>query len=552
MNAFHSLTYAQSLSRIAHEHATRDAIVFRDQRYTFAELKTHVDEASARLASIGLKPGDKVAILLPNRPEFIWYWFGASQMGLVTVMLNTRLRRDELAYQLAQSDSRAVIVPGSGAFRDFLAELSQLAPAIATGEPGKLASEELPELCHVIAIDRFSDAYNGVLDWSSPPAQKLDVPPMEMDPAKAGMIGYSSGTTALPKGAMISHCVWRKAWDLGERMELTESDCIYMSIPMFGSMANMNGVLPYLVRGAKLVIGEQFDADVCLRAIEKERVTGIHLLPAIIKQLVEHPDFEKRDRSSLRIAYTLSIDPAILDIVADVIGVPGVVTGYGLTETATAVTRNHWTDSREYRHGTQGWAEQDIELKIVDPETLADIPPNQSGEIWVRGYCVMIGYYKKPKETADMLRSDGWLRTGDVGQLDNSGRLKFEGRLGDGYKSRGFNVSPEEIEHIINQHSDVELSSVVGVPGPLSEKIGVAFVIKRPNALLTERDLLDYLRPKIAGYKMPVHVFFTDEFPLTTGTDKVRKVKLRELATEHLNHSVIKSSTEIKIAKRSA
>ncbi len=534
MNAFRDLTYAESISRIAHAHGTREAIIYRDQRYTFADLKKHVDEASARLASIGLKAGDKVAILLPNRPEFIWYWFGASQIGLVAVMLNTRLRRDELAYQLAQSDSRAIIVPGSGAFRDFLAELSDLAPAIAEGEPGKLASEQLTELNHVIAVDTFSAEYSGVLDWSSPPTENLEVPPMETDPAKPGIIGYSSGTTALPKGAMISHCVWRKAWDLGERTELTENDCLYMALPLFGTMANLNGVLPYLVRGAKLVIGEQFDAGVCLRAIENERVTSIHLLPATIKQLVEHSDFEKYDRSSLRLSYTLSIDPAVLDVVADVIGIPGVMTGYGLTETTAVATRNHWTDSREHRHGTQGWALPDVEVKIVDPETLADISPNQRGEIWVRGYCTMLGYYKKPKETADMLLPDGWLRTGDIGQEDETGRIKFQGRLGDGYKSRGFNVSPEEIEHVINKHPAVESSSVVGVPDSFAEKVGVAFVIKKKDASLTENGLLDYLQPKLAGYKMPLHVFFTDQFPLTTGTGKVRKVRLREMATEHL------------------
>ncbi|SLN63808.1 class I adenylate-forming enzyme family protein [Oceanibacterium hippocampi] len=534
MNPFRDLTYAESISLVAERYGDREAVVFRDERYSFADVKVQVDRASARFASLGLRPDDKVAILLPNRPEFIWYWLGASQMGLVAVMLNTRLRKDELAYQLAQSDSRAVIVPGDGAFRDVLGELSELAPALLTGEPGKLGSEQLPELAYVIAVDPFDERYSGALDWSKPGPADLPMPPMERDGSKPGSIVYSSGTTALPKGAMITHCVWRKAWDIGDRVDLTEDDVLYMAIPLFGSMATLNGVLPYLVRGARQVIGEQFDAGACLRAIEKEKVTGIHLLALSVDQLIRHPDFDKYDRSSLRISYTLSIDPAVLDAVADVIGVPGVMTGYGLTETTTVATRNRWDDPRDIRHTTQGWALPDVEIKIVDSETLDELPPDSPGEIWVRGYCTMAGYYKKPAETAACLRDDGWFRTGDLGQLDATGRVRLFGRLGDGYKSRGFNVFPEEIEQVVNRHPAVAASSVVGVPDPLADMIGAVFVILKDGAGLTADELIAFLKPKLAGFKMPGHVFFVDTFPLTSGTGKVQKFRLREMAAERL------------------
>lgn len=534
MNPFRDLTYAESIDYLAKTYGDNDAVIFRNERYSYNDLKREADLASARYAALGLKAGDKIAILLPNRPEFIWCWLGASQMGLVAVMLNTRLRRDELAYQLAQSDSRAVVIPGAGAFRDFLAELSELAPAIRDGEPGKLGSDQLPELSYVISVDAFDPAYKGALDWQTGFERDLPLPPMEIDPAKPGIIGYSSGTTALPKGAMITHCVWRKAYDIGDRVDLTEEDCLYMAIPLFGSMATLNGVLPYLARGARQVIGEQFDAGKCLEAIEKERVTALHLLPPTIKQIVEHPDFAKRDRSSLRLSYTLSVDPAVLDTVADVIGIPGVMTGYGLTETTAVATRNRWDDPREVRHSTQGWALPDVEIKIVDPETLEQLPANAYGEIWVRGYCTMAGYYKKPKETEAALLPDGWLRTGDVGALDDTGRIRFQGRLGDGYKSRGFNVAPEEVEYVINQHPAVDTSAVVGVPDPVADKVGAAFVIVKSGSTLDAEELLDFLKPQIAGYKMPGHVFFVDQLPLTTGTGKVQKFKLREMATELL------------------
>ncbi|MEQ8322532.1 MAG: AMP-binding protein [Rhodospirillales bacterium] len=534
MNPFLNMTYSQSIAYIADKFRDREAVVYRDQRFTYADIKREIDLASARFASLGLKPGDKVAILLPNRPEFIWSWLGASQMGLVAVMINTRLRQDELSYQLAQSDTRAVIIPGEGAFRNFLDELSELAPAIRSGVPGELGSETLPALSYVLVVDDFDPQYKGALAWSSLAENDAPMPEMESNPETASLISYSSGTTALPKGAMISHCVWRKAYDIGDRVDMTVDDCLYMAIPMFGSMAILNGVLPYLARGAKLVIGEQFDADKCLAAVEKEKVTAIHLLPPTVKQIVECPNFNKYDRSSLKISYTLSIDPYILDTVADVIGIPGVMTGYGLTETTTVATRNRWDDPREIRHTTQGWALPDVEIKVVNPETLEELPANEPGELWVRGYCVMLGYYKKPKETEAAIRPDGWFRTGDMGKMDSTGRVQFLGRLGDGYKSRGFNVSPEEVEFAINQHPSVYAAAVIGVPDPVAEKIGAAFIIKRKNTDLDEKTLLDFLKPKLSGYKMPKYVFFVDDLPLTPGTGKVQKFKLRELAADLL------------------
>ncbi|RDD62340.1 class I adenylate-forming enzyme family protein [Ferruginivarius sediminum] len=535
-NPFKRSTYAEAIGALAERFGPRTALVFREERYSFADLKREADKASARLAGLGLKPGDKIAILMPNRPEFLWYWLGAAQLGLVAVMLNTRLRRDEIAYQLAQSDSRAVVVPGAGAFRDFIAELAELAPAVRSGTPGQLASEALPELRWVIACDPPEAGYAGVTDWSGKAQAGLPFPEMADDPDQPAIIAYSSGTTALPKGAMITHCVWRKAWDIGIRVDLDEDDCLYMSIPLFGSMATMNGVMPYWARGAKVVLGEQFDAGHCLKAIEQERVTGMHVLPPIMRQILAHPDFGVRDISSWRISYTLSIDPDVLNTIADVIGVPAVMTGYGMTETTTVVTRNRWDDPREIRHATQGWALPDIEIRIVDPEGLKDLAAGETGEIWVRGYCVMAGYYKKPEETARMITDDGWLRTGDLGTMDATGRVTLVGRLGDTYKSRGFNVAPAEVEHVLQNHPAVHSCAIVGIPDERHGAVGVAFVVAE-GARPTEDEILRFLAPKVASYKMPEHVLVVDELPLTSGTGKVQKFKLREQAEERLGRT---------------
>ena len=534
-NPFINLTYAESLALVAEEYAEREALIFRDRRYSFTELKAEADAMSARFFDLGLRSGDKVAILMPNRPEFLFAWLGAAQMGMVAVMINTRLREEEIAYQLAQSESDAVFIPGQGAFRDFVGEIAELTPALRDGKAGELASEKLPDLRWVIVADTPPEGFAGVTDWSAPPPAGLELPPMETDINRPGIIAYSSGTTALPKGAMIGHQVWRKGWDIGTRVDFGENECLYMAIPLFGSMATMNGVLPFWTRGAKVVLGEQFDATACLTAIEAEKVTSMHLLPQIIRQWAEHEERDKFDTSSLRVGVVLSISPDVLDMVADDLKVPGAITGYGMTETTTVVTRNRWDDPREVRHTTQGYVLPDIKLKIVDPETLQELPPNQLGEIWTYGYCNMLGYYNKPKETARAMRNDGWFRTGDVGRLDETGRLTFTGRMGDGYKSRGFNVAPEEIEYILARVEGVSQCAVVGVPDGSDDNIGVAFVIPEKGASLTETDLLDQIRPQLASYKMPQKAFFVEEFPLTTGTSKVQKFKLRKDALARIN-----------------
>ncbi|MCC0021408.1 MAG: AMP-binding protein [Nitratireductor sp.] len=533
-NPFRDLTYSQSLEKLSKKYGDRDALVFRDQRYSFQEMKQQADRMSARFHDLGLRDGDNVSILLPNRPEFLWCWLGAAQMGLVVVMINTRLKRDEIAYQLNQSDSKAVIVPGEGAFRDFVAEIAELSPSLIDGKPGELQSEALPELRWVIALDKPPAGYNGITDWSQPAPQDLPLPPMVEDVMHPGIIGYSSGTTALPKGAVISHLVWRKAWDIGGPVDFTEDDCLYMAIPLFGSMATMNGALTLWVRGGKVVLGEQFDAGACLAAIEREKVTVIHILPPIVKSLLEHPDFTKFNRQSLRVAYVLSIDPEILRAVNDDLGIPGMLTGYGMTETTTVLTRNRWDDPRDVRHSTQGKPLPDIEVKIFNPETGAQLPDGETGEIWSRGYCNMLGYYKKPEETARTLTIDGWLRTGDVGRFREDGRLEYIGRLGDGYKSKGFNVSPGEIEYVINSFDEVETSAVVGIPWPGENDIGIAYVIAKAGRQITEEELHQRLKSRLASYKQPRHIFIVDSLPLTSGTGKVQKFKLKEDANSRL------------------
>ena len=535
MNPFIGKTYGEALALIGERFGPREALVFQGRRWNFCEVRREIDRTAARLATLGLAPGDKVAIWLPNRPEFLWYWLAAARMGLVAVVLNTRLTRDEFVYQLAQSDSRAVVVAARDTFRDFLGDLAAVTPAIRTGAAGGLACHDLPKLDHVICVDPPGPEYLGVTDWSGPVLPDLPVPPPAIDPAAPALIAYSSGTTALPKGVMLNHCVFRKVYDGGERMGTREDDRLYLCVPLFGVLATFNGILNFWVRGAAIVLAERFEIRQCLDDLVGERCTALHMLPAMVDAILQHPDFPRTDLSRLRIGIALTQDADLIDIIANRLGVKGIVTSYGLTETTGVATRTWWNEPLETRKASQGTPLPGVEAKIVDPETGATLPPNAPGEIWLRGYCIMPGYYNKPEETKAALTADGWLRTGDLGRMDEKGAVSFISRLRDSYKHKGFNVSTVEVEKAIGRHPAVVAAQVVGLPDRRFGEVGAAFVILRQS--LDSAALIDFLRPSLASFKLPSYVFPIDRFPVTAGTEKVQKFRLREIGIDRIRQT---------------
>lgn len=529
-NPYIGLTYAQAWDRLVSEWGDQEALVFGGRRWSFAAAREEINRASARLASLGLKNGDTVAIWMPNRPEFLWYWFGAAQMGLMAVFLNTRLRQEEFVYQIAQSDARLVIVPGGGAFRDFLGELCNVCPELARNPAGKLNAAAFPKLQAVVSCDPLAEPLPGVLDWSAPAEAALPVPPPAMDHDRPALIAYSSGTTALPKGAMLTHCIWRKAYDGGDRIGLSAEDGLYLCVPLFGVLGSLNGVLTFWSHGARIVLDERFDTERALNALVNERLSAMHLLPAMIEQMTTHPRFKQFDLSRLRCGVVLSSDPDVLRAAAERLGVRGVVTGYGLTESTGLVTRVWWTDPLEERLQSQGRPLPDCLIRVVDPDSGKDLPPGELGEIWIGGYSVMHGYYNKPVETAASITADGWLKSGDAGYLLPDGRLVFKHRLKDGYKHKGFNVSTPEVESVAAKHPAVRAVAVVGVPDRLWGETGVAFVIPKPGAAFDGEEFLAFMRERLAGFKVPGRVYAVEAFPLTGGTEKIQKFKLREQA----------------------
>ena len=534
MNPFLRSTYADAIAHLAERYGEREALLFAGRHYSFADIKRESDQAAARLAALDLPLGSKVAIWMTNRPEFIWYWFGAAQLGLVAVLLNTRLRRTELSYQIAQSDSAVIIVPGRPSFRDFLGELVQICPELATRSAGQLNSAQFPALRVAIACDPPPATWPGVLDWSQSYSRLLGSKPATDANAPATIL-YSSGTTALPKGAMLSHCFWRKAHDAGGRLDLSQNDCLYLSVPLFGVMGSLGGILTLWSRGGRVVLAERFDADACVEALIAERCTVLHLLPAMIDVLAAHSRYkEVVNMGVLRTGVALTNNPAALLRIAEELLIRGVVTSYGMTELTGPATRSRWDEPLETRIETQGTPLPDVSIRVVDPDTGLDVPVGSEGEIWIGGYSVMIGYYNKPEETLRSITPDGYLKSGDLGVLNADGTLKFLRRLKDGYKHKGFNVSIPEVEAVASKYPNLAAVAVVGVPDQLYGEIGVAFVVPRVEGALETDLLVEYMSQRLASYKVPSHIFAVAALPVTGGTEKIQKFKLRKLAMKFL------------------
>jgi len=534
MNPFLNKTYAQAISYIAEKFGDTVALTFGDVDYSFHDIKREANLASARLAALGVQSGETIALWITNRPEFAWLWLGAAQMGVIPVVLNTRLRPSEFKYQISQSQSVLVFVPGPGDFRDFLGELADVCPAICEG---KLPAEPFPHLRNIVSLDTPKEVWAGVIDYTTVDSS-FPVPDYIDDPLAPGLIAYSSGTTSLPKGVMLSHCIWRKAHDIAGYLDLTPRDCLYLAVPLFGVFGFLNGLLVFWSRGSRIVLRKRFDAGEFISTVHDEKCTFAQLMPTMVDRILKHDDFKIEKIKTLRGGTLLSSRREDLQRTIDKLGAPGFAPAYGLTETTGPVTRCRWDDPLEARLNHFGWPLPDCSIRIVDIETGEDLAHGEEGEILIQGYPVMLGYFRKPEQTAEMITDDGWLKSGDLGYQNSDGSLKFLRRIKDGYKHKGFNVSTPEVETAILKIDGITSAAVVGIPDAEFGECGAAFIIPAKDTVPEPEEIISLLKNELASFKIPKAIFTVDSFPLTSGTDKVQKFKLRDMAIEKLGNSI--------------
>jgi len=508
----------------------REALSFKERRLTFAELAAGVDRAAKGLIALGIRPGDKVALWMLNRPEWIDAAFAVMKIGAVLVPINTRLRTDDVAYIVAQSDSTALILADRSGPIDYLGMVRELMPLGSAP-----ADTRLPKLRHIVAL--ADEPQPETVAWNALIAGGAAVDDAALagraaavKPDDLAFLMYTSGTTGFPKGAMHGHALVRNVTDRAFRLAITERDVIMMYLPLFHLFAFSEGMLTSMITGARQVLTESFDPAASLDLIARERATVLHGFDTHYKELAEAHERSPRDVSSVRTGIFAAGMSSSVPIARRTRALFGrLVSGYGMSEIGVGVAIGALDSTEEQSCEASGYPAPGYDFRIVDPETGAEAPAGVPGEILVRGYTLMHGYYEKPEATAAAIDRDGWLHTGDMGVLRPDGHLRFVGRYKDMLKIGGENVDPMEVEAFLMGHAAINLAAVVGYPDARLNEVAVAFVRPEPDHALTEEDVLAHCRGRIASFKIPRHVFLVDDFPMTS-SGKIQKIVLRDEA----------------------
>jgi fatty-acyl-CoA synthase len=522
--------------RAAARWGEREALYFKGRRWSFAEFSAGVDRLARGLIALGVRPGEKVALWMVNRPEFLEAMFAVIKIGAVLVPINTRLRTEDTAYILGQSDSAALLIADRSGPVDYLGMVRELAPSLRAGA---VREERFKRLRLVVAAGDEPRAET--FSWAAVQAAgdavdsaALQARAVAVDPDATAFFMYTSGTTGFPKGAMHGHAIVRNLVDRAFRMAISPSDTIMMYLPLFHLFGFSDGALMSMVTGARQVLTETFDPAESLALVEQERATILHGFDTHYKELLEAHARSPRDVSSVRtgiLATGMSSSVPIARRASRTFG--RLLSGYGMSEFGVGAALSALDSTEEQCTEASGFPAPGYEIRVVDPQTGRDQPPEVPGEILVRSYMTMQGYYGKPAETAQALDRDGWLHSGDMGIIRRDGHLRFMGRYKDMLKIGGENVDPMEVEAFLMGLAGVNLAAVVSFPDSRLSEVGVAFVRREAGHALTDADVLAHCKGRIASFKIPRHVIFVDDFPMTS-SGKIQKVKLREEALRRL------------------
>jgi len=481
-------TLGALLERQARERGDAEALVTQAVRLSYGDLLRKAHDAAGAMQSLGLQRGDHVGILMGNDEKWLALFYGAALIGAVTVPVNTRFKAAEVEYCVQQSDCKALFYVPRFMKQDFESFIEKI---------------ETPKI----------DVSAGLPQGTFKPA--------EVAPDDVLLIQFTSGTTAYPKGVMLSHdMMLRDAWAAGARVGIRAEDRYFNCRPFFHVAGSTLSALMSLVAGATLVTLPAFEAGPALEMMERERCTLVSGNDTIFQMLMGHADFPKR-RLALRGGWAAA-GPQTMRQIIDVLGAKHICAAYGLSEASPNVVMSDWRDPEELRVKGLPLPLPGVEIRM------------QNGEIQVRGWNVMKGYYNNPEATAKAFTGDGWLRTGDLGELSADGRLRMAGRLKDVFRVGGENVAPAEVEEVLLAHPAVETAQVVGVPDQRLGEVPCAYVTVKKT--VDEEELLAWCKARMAGFRVPRYLRIVDDFEAIgmTASGKVQKAKLREHALREL------------------
>lgn len=547
-------TFAQVLAKTVERCGDHDALVFPQLslRRGYRQFQGEVFELARALLALGVQRGDAVGIWATNLPQWVLTQFAAAHVGAVLVNINPSYRSHELRYVLNQADITVLLLTDRFKSSMYFDILGEVCPELAGAKPGELHAAACPKLRWVASIKE--EKRPGTLSWSellgrgSATSQAaLEKRQAELKAEDVVNIQYTSGTTGFPKGVMLTHRnLLLNAYYVGQRLAFSDRDRLCIPVPFYHCFGCVMGTLMCAVYGAAMVVpAESFDPLATLQAIHQERCTALYGVPTMYIAQLNHPRFAEFDLKSLRTG-VMAGSPCPIEVmraVVDRMGARELTIAYGLTESSPVITQTTTTDSLEHRVGTVGKVIPGLEVKIVVPGTLDAVKPGESGELLVRGHCVMKGYYNKPAETAAAITADGWLHSGDIAMQTPEGYYRITGRSKDMIIRGGENIYPREIEEYLYTHPAVADVQVVGLPDEKMVEEVCAWIRLRPGATLTEDEVKGFCKGRIAHFKVPRYVVIVDEYP-TTVTGKVQKYKLREMGIEHFGlHKAAKIET---------
>nr|WP_206702746.1 AMP-binding protein [Bacillus sonorensis] len=535
------MTIGKLLEKTAEKAPDHEAVVYTGLglRYTYQQFDQLCRKAAKGLMALGIQKGEHIAIWASNRPEWLTVQFAAAKIGAVLVTVNTNYQLSELEYVLKQSDSTTLLFMDSYRGTSYTDILYELLPELRNSKAGELKSDRLPFLKHIMLFGK--NRKPGMYLWEDLLEKASLTSEKELEERMASLnehdvinMQYTSGTTGFPKGVMLTHYnLANNAVNIAECMNLTANDRMCIPVPFFHCFGCVLGNLACVTVGATMVPVQEFSPREVLKTVESERCTALHGVPTMFIAEMNDEDFASYNLSSLRtgIMAGSNCPTEVMKGVIEKMGISEITIAYGQTEASPVITQTRVHDSLKRRVETVGRALPHIEVKITDPDNNREVERGRQGELCTRGYHVMKGYYKNPQATAAAIDDEGFLHTGDLAVMDDDGYCRITGRLKDMIIRGGENIYPREIEEFLYQHPKILDVQVVGVPDETFGEEVSAWIKLKNGEHATAEEIREYCKGKIARYKIPRHVVFVDEFPMTA-SGKVQKFKLREQAHE--------------------
>ncbi|MDR5760609.1 AMP-binding protein [Caballeronia sp. LZ035] len=544
--------FADLLHDVRERHGEREALVDGERRLTYAQLVARVHAFARGLLDAGIGHGDRVALWMSDSTEWMIARWAVPSIGAILVPVNTRFRAADVRYVLEQSETQCLIFERGAQGVSYVDILRQIAGDLDASKPHAWRLDALPALRTVIGVSAAENADGTAHDTLA--AFPSGVTPFEAIEARGAQrladgalehafdavastdvaqILYTSGTTSFPKGAMVCHGpLLRNNYSTLARMKLTQADRYLSSVPLF-SATGTGYTLSMTLAGGAIVLMKRFAPRDFCATVERERITLSFFVDAIVRDLKAFDDRSRYDLSSLRTGTGAPLSSDAFLFASHELGIRQLIGVFGMSETTNAIARCDCSEPLDIRSSTNGRAVPGATLEIVDLDTGETVPPNTIGELRVSGFMLMQGYYRMPEETAQAFDDAGRLRTGDLGELTESGHFIYRGRVKDMIKPGGFNVSTQEIEAFLRTFDGVQEAAVVGVPDARLGEVGYAFLQTHGNRPLDTQALLAYCRVHIASFKVPRHIEFVTDWP-RTGSEKIRKTELRVRATASL------------------